>query len=68
MFSLKEQQNWILFVVQELDGLLMFQIFPCMASYMLSDGDAGYTSTFVQGPSSTFVLYLGKLRKKKTKN
>lgn len=47
MFSLKEQQNWILLVVHELDGLLMFQIFPCMASYMLSDGDAGYTSTFV---------------------
>lgn len=33
MFSLKEQQNLTLLVVQELDGLLMFQIVPCMATY-----------------------------------
>lgn len=33
MFSLKEQQNLTLLVVQELDGLLMFQIVPRMATY-----------------------------------
>lgn len=73
MVSFEEQQNLkilglIVLVVQELDGLLMFQIFPCTDDYqcyVLPDSETCQASTFVQGPCSTFALYLGNLRKQK---